>query len=50
MDPESYNLTFEVLNITSGLETAGHVVICQSAEAGNRIVAAEMESLSQSGD
>lgn len=49
MDLASYNLTFEVLNITSGPETLGHVVICQSAEAWNRIATADTESLSQSG-
>jgi hypothetical protein len=37
MDPTSHNLTLEVLNIASSPETPGHVVICQSTEAWNRI-------------
>lgn len=33
VDPTSYNLVLEVLNITSSPGTPGHVVICQSIEA-----------------
>ena len=40
--------TLSILNITSGHESPGQVVICQSAEAWNRIATAE-ELLSQSG-